>query len=140
MNFRYVTLMYPEHNRGLRDVLLARSGVASASLDGVEVPGNRINDLMSREKALWLVTGPGRSAKAIAHDRIKIATLTACFTLQRTWPVKAFLVQSYARRMPWPNGCSWPGWASASTVFRVPDSTVPVPMPPVTARAHRPKE
>lgn len=96
---RVVSMGYPAPFRRLRDIALARSPVASATLIGVQVPAAALPGRFAGARRTWLVSWRDESVArhAGATGRAELALL-AGMRLIRQWTVRSVVLRLYEAR------------------------------------------
>lgn len=95
---RVVVRAFPEAGRGLRDVALAGSPEASATVTGTEIAPSRVREALAGSERVWVVTGRrGLGESEDPTDVAKAGVLAAEFRLERTVTTGSFPVHLYVR-------------------------------------------
>jgi len=96
---RVVSMGYPAAFRRLRDIALARSPVASATLTGVQVPAAELPGRFGGVRRTWLVSWSEKpvASQAEATGRAELA-LVAGMRLIRQWTVHSVVLRLYEAR------------------------------------------
>jgi mannosyltransferase len=93
---RVVSMGYPAPFSRLRDIALARSPVASATLTGVQAPAAALPGRFARIRRVWLVSWSDRpvASQAAAAGRAELA-LVAGMRLVRHWTAGSVILRLY---------------------------------------------
>jgi hypothetical protein len=93
---RVVSMGYPAPFSRLRDIALARSPVASATLTGVQVPAAALPGRFAGIRRVWLVSWSDRpvASQAAAAGRAGLA-LVAGMRLVRHWTAGSVVLRLY---------------------------------------------
>jgi mannosyltransferase len=97
---RVVSMGYPAAFRRLRDIALARSPVASATLTGVQVPAAALPGRFAGVRRTWLVSWRDEKVarRARATGRADLLTLLSGMRLIRQWTVRSVVLRLYEAR------------------------------------------
>ncbi|WP_242893891.1 glycosyltransferase family 39 protein [Actinomadura litoris] len=102
---RSMSMPYPTGFSRLRDVGLARSPSASATIDGVSVPDSELRHRLGTAPRVWLLTGLGHKGPASPEDEGKVAARAEAFrpdgstyALVERRQVRRLLLSLYERR------------------------------------------
>ncbi|WP_131741661.1 glycosyltransferase family 39 protein [Actinomadura roseirufa] len=102
---RSMSMAYPTGFSRLRDVGLARSPRASATIDGLSVPDSELRYRLKTTSRVWLLTGLGHKGPAAPEDERKVAARAealhpdgSAYVLVERRQVRRLLLSLYERR------------------------------------------